>query len=172
MIINGFAPIADVDAKILILGSMPGVASLEAHQYYAHKRNAFWPLMARLLDEDLSFDYQAKVAMLLRHSIALWDVIRCCERRGSSDSTIRNALPNDFTAFWNTHKAIALICCNGTTAYHMAKKFNITQGMSTYDNRPSLVMAPSTSCANTIPFDEKLECWQRILANVSGFLPR
>ena len=90
MLCIGLKPNIDKDCRALILGSMPGVKSLEAQQYYAHPQNRFWPMMAHLLGEALPSAYEEKLAMLLRHHIALWDSIGSCEREGSLDSAIRN----------------------------------------------------------------------------------
>ncbi|MBR1885099.1 MAG: DNA-deoxyinosine glycosylase, partial [Schwartzia sp.] len=92
----GLAPIVDEHARILILGSMPGAASLAAQEYYAHPANRFWPLMTRLLCEaETPSSYPERLAMLLRHHVALWDAIDVCDRAGSLDSDIRNATAND-----------------------------------------------------------------------------
>ena len=92
-----FPPIASPDARILILGSMPGRASLAAGQYYAHPRNAFWPIMGSLLDFDASRDYPARVDALKVAGIAVWDILDSCHRPGSLDSAIA-ALPPELRA--------------------------------------------------------------------------
>ena len=94
----GFPPSIDANCTHIILGSMPGAASLRAQQYYAYPQNRFWRLMAYLLEGgEPPQDYAARLQMLLRHHIALWDSIASCEREGSLDSAIRAAKPNDFT---------------------------------------------------------------------------
>ena len=98
MLCIGLSPSIDKDCRALILGSMPGVKSLEEQQYYAHPQNRFWPMMADLLGEALPSRYEEKLAMLLDHHIALWDSIGQCEREGSLDSAIREERGNDFTA--------------------------------------------------------------------------
>ncbi len=114
--IRSLLPAANTDANVLILGSMPGVRSLEAGQYYAHPRNDFWPLIFLVLRESDPFDYDARIAVLLQHKIALWDVIGECEREGSLDKNIKAAVPNDIRGFLKTHPGIKTICFNGTTA--------------------------------------------------------
>ena len=95
----GFPPSIDEGCTHIILGSMPGAASLRAQQYYAYPQNRFWRLMAYLLENSEPPEaYEARLRMLLRHRIALWDSIASCEREGSLDSAIRAAKPNDFTA--------------------------------------------------------------------------
>ena len=87
--ITGFAPIADEDSRVLILGSMPSEASLAKGEYYGHPRNAFWPLISALLGEPMRSSYAERVDMLRRNGIALWDVAASCEREGSGDAAIR-----------------------------------------------------------------------------------
>ena len=87
---KSFAPIVDEHSRILILGSMPGIKSLEQQEYYAHPQNRFWRLLALLLNEDVPQDYAAKQALLHKHHIALWDTLGYCEREGSLDSSIKN----------------------------------------------------------------------------------
>ena len=109
--ISSFEPIADPHAKILILGSMPGNASLMAGQYYAHKQNVFWKIMAELLQFELNSSYEIRVQKLKSAHIALWDVLRSCKRVGSLDS---NILPNSQTAnnlqhFFQQHPVISKV---------------------------------------------------------------
>ena len=91
---KSFAPIVDEHSRILILGSMPGIKSLEQQEYYAHPQNRFWRLLALLLNEDVPQDYAAKQALLHKHHLALWDTLGYCERDGSLDSNIKNEAPN------------------------------------------------------------------------------
>lgn len=88
--IFSFPPIVDSNSRILILGSIPGVKSLEKQQYYGHPQNKFWKIIFELLNEDFTGDYGEKIRMLKKHRIALWDVIDSCERKGSLDSEIKN----------------------------------------------------------------------------------
>ncbi len=103
--IHSFQPIANHHAKILILGSMPGEASLAANQYYAHSRNAFWPIIAQLLRISPGVHYEERVAALKSCDIALWDVLKSCERTGSLDSMIRAGthVINDFESFFSMY---------------------------------------------------------------------
>lgn len=103
-----FPPIENPSAQILILGSMPGVLSLQANQYYAHPRNAFWPIMGTLFNFDGAAPYAARVEALKAADIALWDVLHSCVRSGSLDSAILKGsrVANDFAAFFETHTAI------------------------------------------------------------------
>lgn len=117
--IHSFAPIARADAQVLILGSMPGEASLAAGRYYAHPRNSFWPVLGTLCGFPADAPYERRVAALQRGGIALWDVLRSCERAGSLDGDIvaATAEANDFAAFFAAHSRIRAVFCNGGSAF-------------------------------------------------------
>lgn len=116
MIVRSFAPIAAPDAHTLILGSMPGIASLEAGQYYAHPRNAFWPIMGALYGAWPGLPYAERVEQLKVSGVAVWDVLQSCVREGSLDADIREEVPNDFTEFFARHQNIRRIGLNGGKA--------------------------------------------------------
>ncbi|MCR5438947.1 MAG: DNA-deoxyinosine glycosylase [Selenomonas sp.] len=121
----GFPPSIDDTCHTLILGSMPGVTSLEQQQYYAHPQNRFWPLMARLLEEPaVPLVYEERLQMLLRHHIALWDSLDTCDRDGSLDSAIKNEQGNDFTALLANYPHIKTICFNGGKSAQAFKRYN------------------------------------------------
>lgn len=120
---QSFAPLVDVDSKILILGSMPGVKSLQEQEYYAHPQNRFWRLLALLLQEPAPLDYAEKKAMLARRGIALWDTLGLCEREGSLDSDIKNETPNDVPGLLAAHPSIRAVFCNGGKAAAAFKKY-------------------------------------------------
>ena len=101
-----FPPVARSDALVLVLGSMPGERSLEASQYYAHARNAFWPIMDALFGVDATAPYTERLDGLVRNRVALWDVLGTCDREGSLDSRIRNPVANDFNTFFAEHPSI------------------------------------------------------------------
>jgi hypoxanthine-DNA glycosylase len=143
----GFPPSIDNTCNILILGSMPGVTSLEKQQYYAHPQNRFWPLMAQILEgTDIPpAKYEERLNMLLHHHIALWDSIDTCNRNGSLDTAIHNVAANDFTVFLQRYPSIQAICFNGTKAFQTFKRYNkpLLEKSS-----PHLLPMPSTSPAN------------------------
>ena len=116
--VTGFPPIASDDAEILILGSIPSVKSLEESQYYGHPRNAFWYIMGKLLGFAPSLDYEKRKAFLIKHKIALLDVLKGCEREGSLDSAIKNDSMeiNDFDTFFKSHPNIRRVFFNGIKA--------------------------------------------------------
>jgi hypoxanthine-DNA glycosylase len=162
-IIRGFAPIADADSRVLILGSVPSIASLAKGEYYGHPRNAFWSLISALLGEPYQDDYVDRKLMLLRHGIALWDVVAACERSGSKDAAIRNAVINDFTEFFAAHSALRHVFFNGTKASELYKQHvGFSQGCIRYDR------LGSTSPAHAVSFDKRLSDWQRILTHLQG----
>lgn len=153
-----FAPVADSRSRMLILGSMPGKASLRKHQYYGHPQNAFWRLMCVLLKEPFADDYETRVNMLLRRGIALWDVIQSCRRQSSLDADIRNAVVNDFSSFFKQHPAIRHVFFNGqmahnTFARHVGFDFD---GIKFH-------RLGSTSPAHAIPFEKRVEDWYKLL---------
>lgn len=171
MRIFSFDPIADKNCKILILGTMPGVMSLKKQQYYGFERNAFWRIIYELFDSELDEDYRRRKEFLLRHGIALWDVLKACEREGSSDSEIKNPEPNDFEGFFSTYPAIRHVCFNGGPAASLYRRYVSKKGIAVKMNRTNadnvnsamkFFNLPSTSPAYTLPFEKKLEQWQLV----------
>lgn len=158
MKIQSFPSIADTNAKILILGTMPGVQSLVANEYYGNPRNHFWRLLFTLCNEPFTTDYQSKKNLLLQNNIALWDVLQACEREGSLDSAILEEVPNNFNDFLKAHPNITHIFFNGQQAAKFFKKY------VDINDRYTLATLPSTSPANAgISFEGKLEVWRQIL---------
>ena len=154
--ISSFPTIVDKSSKILILGSVPGVKSLQMQQYYAHPQNNFWKLMFHLVDTEFSSDYHTRLQLLKKHRIALWDVIESCERKGSKDTDIKPEIDNDIQELINSHPNIKIIFCNGQKSYKnllkvVGKNFIIP-----------IVVLPSTIPLHTIKFEEKLEQWKII----------
>lgn len=169
MKISSFPPISTQTAKALILGSMPGEASLQANQYYAHPRNLFWPIMASVFKSKPLTTYEDRLVLLLKNDIALWDVLQHCERDGSLDSSIRHEVPNDFETFLEKHPSITHIFFNGQKARNSFKKW--VQPRLRVD-RYSFYTLPSTSPANASwSFARKCECWQMIVDNAPRGLP-
>ena len=153
---RSFDPVAGKDARILILGSFPGVMSLEKQQYYGHGRNQFWTILAALLDEPLPEDYDGRLAMLLAHRIALWDVLNSCQRQGSLDTRIRNPQPNDLEGFLDQYQDIRHVFLNGATAEKLFERFF---GHLTI----SRTRLPSTSPAHTMSLAAKKDAWRAVL---------
>lgn len=162
--IAGLPPIENPRARVLILGSMPGVASLAAAQYYAHPRNLFWPLLGTILGFDPGSPYALRVDALKRAGIALWDVIGCCRRSGSLDARIesKSVVANDFAAFLDRHPQLHTLCFNGATAEASWRR-HVLPGLGARDLRT--LRLPSTSPANaSIDYARKLAVWSAALA--------
>ena len=165
--IYSFPPVENADAEVLILGSMPGLASLAAGQYYAHQRNAFWRIMAELLGfPPDTLPYPDRLRALRSAHIALWDVLHACERSGSLDANIVAAtrIPNDFAAFFGTHHKIRHVYFNGGGA-----ELSFRQLVLPFIPCPtdSFTRLPSTSPANAMmTFVQKLAVW-RVVVNRS-----
>ena len=121
---KSFLPNIDKKSEILILGSMPGIKSLEEQQYYAHPQNRFWELIGMFckIDNLPELSYQEKLQILLKNKIALWDVIQSCSRNGSLDSNIQNELPNYIPELLKRFPNIKVICLNGNKSYSAFKK--------------------------------------------------
>ena len=151
-----FPPVVDANCRVLILGSFPSVRSREDGFFYGHPQNRFWPLLAAVYDEDTPASIPEKKALLLRHRIALWDVIASCEITGSSDSSIRNVFPNDVSSLLK-QTGIERIYCNGRRAYDLyCRLLASSTGVEA-------ILLPSTSPANAAWRLERLiEAWQII----------
>lgn len=142
---ESFLPRIDKDSKILILGSMPGIKSLNMQQYYAHPQNRFWKLMGKFCNcDDLhNLDYEEKIQVILNNGFALWDVIASCDREGSLDSNIGNEKPNKIRELLAKYKNIKVICLNGNKSYSAFAKY-FPDLLKTY----KCCKMPSTSPAN------------------------
>lgn len=168
MAIQSFSFLAAPDSRVLILGSMPGVASLQAQQYYANPRNAFWPIMASLLGFDLALPYEQRLAQLTAKRIALWDVLASCERPGSLDSNIArdSERPNDFVSLFARCRQIRAVACNGGTAYALFRRHVLPLVDLT---GIAVLSLPSTSPAHAgKSFAAKLAEWQRVQAYLAS----
>lgn len=162
---QGFPPLSASAAHTLILGSMPGQASLREQRYYAHPRNAFWPILRDVLGLPADADYAIASAALVARGFALWDVLARCERPGSLDADIRKASveANDFSAFLAAHPGIVRVCFNGAAAQALYRRHVL----------PTLPAAlagiaqrrlPSTSPAHAgMPHAEKARRWREAL---------
>jgi len=157
LLYHNFEPIYDDHSRILVLGTFPSVKSREQNFYYGHPQNRFWRLIAALTGESLPVTIPEKKSLLLRHGIAIWDVIAACEIQGSSDSSIRNAIPNDINQILK-HAPIETICANGTKAYELYTRYCLPQ------THREAVKLPSTSPANAAWTLERLtEAWREYL---------
>jgi hypoxanthine-DNA glycosylase len=166
-LLAGFPPIERADARVLVLGSMPSVASLAAGQYYAHPRNAFWPIMGALFDFDPALPYAERAAALRAAGVALWDVLGACRREGSLDTAIEpeTMVVNDFAAFFARHPKIARVFFNGGTSAELFRRRVPPAALPPRLRERRRL--PSTSPANArLRFADKLEAWRIVAAAV------
>ena len=156
--IHSFDPVSKGDARVLILGSMPGKVSLKQNQYYAHPSNAFWKIIGDLLGADPSLPYEERLDLLKNNGIALWDVLARCERETSLDSHIKAEVANDFESFFSRHPLITLVYFNGSKAEECFRRFVLGQQVL-----PPLQLQrlPSTSPAHAgMSYAVKLHAWR------------
>lgn len=159
--VQSFAPLHRGDARVLILGSMPGRASLHANQYYAHPRNAFWPILGSWCGIAADAPYAERVTALLDAHIALWDVLEHCERVGSLDSAIdlKAARPNAIAELLGAQPQIERVLFNGAAAANIYQRFQLPQAAPLQLRR-----LPSTSPAHAgMSLAEKTRRWHQAL---------
>jgi hypoxanthine-DNA glycosylase len=150
--------VIDSATRVLVLGSLPGAASLAAAQYYAHPRNKFWLLMSEVTGVDLApLAYTARLQALLEQHVGLWDVVAEANRQGSLDSRIRDRRDNDLLALIATLPALTTIAFNGGTASRLGLKV-LGQNAARY----RIVQLPSSSPAYTLSYAEKSRLWQAL----------
>lgn len=160
-LLRAFPPLVGAGARCLVLGSMPGAASLAAGEYYAHPRNLFWPLVGEVLGFATSLPYAERCAALVARGVAVWDVLAACEREGSLDADIRadSMVLNDFAAFFARHAGIRRVCFNGGTAARLFVR-RVLPGLPMGAGL-ECVPLPSTSPAfAAMPRAEKLAHWR------------
>lgn len=156
--LQSFPPLLGPDTRILIVGSMPGEASLRAGQYYAHPRNQFWPLIFDIFEQGRPpRDYADKTAAILRHGLGLWDSLSACERSGSLDARITRPQANDFPALLRMYPQIRCLLFNGAAAFRFYKQaFGVPQTV--------WQQMPSTSPAHaSLSYSQKLTLWRQAL---------
>jgi len=151
----GLPPIARSDARLFVLGSLPGDASLAAQRYYAHPTNQFWRLLGSAIGEQLQdLDYEARLALLAERRIGLWDVIASAARRGSLDQAIREAEHNEIEHLLHDFRDLRAIAFNGSTAAAAGRRL-----IGCPPPGIALIDLPSSSAANTRPFIDKAAAW-------------
>lgn len=155
--VRSFAPVARGDARVLVLGSMPGEESLRRREYYAHPRNAFWRIAGALWGFDAGVPYAERLEALQRAGVALWDVLGSCRRKGSLDADIEDAVPNDLPGLLAKCPGVRTIGCNGGAAFAALKRFFPELGARA-------ARLPSTSPAAAMWREaEKLAMWREAL---------
>ncbi len=157
-VLQGLPALALPQARLLVLGSFPSVASLAAGQYYGHPRNQFWPLLSALWGQDLrAMPYEQRCAWVTRRGLAVWDVYASCQREGSLDADIRAAAPNDLQALVRGLPELRAIAHNGGES---ARSLRVTQALGL-----PVFRLPSTSPANASwSFERKLQAWREVFA--------
>jgi hypoxanthine-DNA glycosylase len=157
-LLEGFPPVVDDNADLLILGSFPSVQSLATRQYYGNPRNAFWPITAALFGFDASAPYETRLAALQSVGVALWDVLHRCRRAGSSDAKfdMKSLVANDFRQLFATYPSITRVYFNGRAAERLFERLVDVDAAVEYE------LLPSTSPARAMPAGQKLQAWRAI----------
>ena len=163
---DGFGPIANGHARVLILGTFPGAESLIRREYYAQRRNMFWRIIEEVVGISSSLPYEDRTRLLKERGIALWDVCAEVRRSGSLDSAIQISavVPNDFSTFLDTHACLTRICFNGATAEKIYRRKVLPELPVTARELPYVVL-PSTSPAHAaMPLHQKVSRWRIALS--------
>lgn len=167
--LTGFPPVLPAVARVLILGSMPGAASLQEAQYYAHPRNSFWRLMGDLVDVGPALPYDQRLQRLRDRGIALWDVLHQCQRAGSLDADIEagSRVSNDFTPLLASQPTLRRVLCNGGTAAQLFRRQVMPGLPADLRDHLQVLQLPSTSPAHAgMTYADKLARWRAALAPV------
>ena len=154
---RSFPPSESPDARVLILGSMPGGESLRRRQYYAFPHNAFWRIAGTLFSFAPDLPYAERLASLRAAGVALWDVLSECEREGSLDTAIRSPEPNDIPGLLARCPKIEMICCNGSAAFNCLRRFFPRLPV------PAVRMISTSPAAARYTFEQKLAAWRAVL---------
>lgn len=163
-----FPPIVAPDARLLILGTLPGEESLRLQQYYGHPRNHFWPLIAAIFGEAVPAAYAERVKLLKRNQCALWDVLESAQRIGSSDAAIRNPTVNPFAAFFADYPNIKMIAFNGQKARDLFHRYVVKPGHVSGQDFTTIDL-PSSSPLYTKSLEEKFGVWRtKLIVPFSG----
>lgn len=159
--ISSFAPVVNTQTRVLIVGTMPSVKSLETRQFYGNRQNAFWPIVYASFGRQLSDDYGTRTAFLLENGLGLWDAAQSCIRPGSLDSSMRDIVLNDFDSFFSQYPGIRRVLCNGGQAHRLFLKATGGTG-----GGKEVIRLPSTSPAAAMySFAQKLESWKPYLVD-------
>jgi TDG/mug DNA glycosylase family protein len=164
--VSSFPPQIGADCRVLILGTVPSLRSLQLHQSYGHAQNAFWPLMGELFDAGPQLPYAERIARLHARGVGIWDVLKTCERPGSLDSSIvrESEVPNGIPALLRRHAQIRAIALNGGKAQQAFQRHIVPKLGVRLRERIVILALPSTSPANaSIPRAEKRRRWSVLL---------
>lgn len=158
MTLEGLPPVISARTRLIVLGSFPSVASLDAQQYYAHPRNHFWPILSAIWGLDLrALPYAERIAEVRERGLGIWDVYASCRREGSLDSAIEAAEPNDLASLCRRAPQLQAVAHNGGES---ARAMRVTRGLGV-----AVLRLPSTSPANASwSFERKLAAWRAAFA--------
>lgn len=159
---TGLPPVINSSSRVIVLGSMPSIMSLNLHQYYGNPRNQFWTIMCSLFGMEPHPDYRERIAFLMERGIALWDVIESCVRKGSLDSSIAQERTNDLNRLFMSFPAIGLVVFNGIKAERSFRTKAVLE--DTVEGRLQFYTVPSSSPANTARLEVKRKEWSTIKA--------
>jgi hypoxanthine-DNA glycosylase len=165
-LLRSFDPVSSEDARVLILGSMPGERSLTAAEYYAHPRNAFWKIMQEVAGIDSAAPYEQRLQDLKVRGIALWDVLHSCHREGSLDTAIKSGSVkvNDFDAFFRGHPRMRVVLFNGGTSEQYYRRYVLPGIMN---RNITHIRMPSTSPAHAaVSLEQKIKVWRDGIAQL------
>ncbi len=166
---RGFGPVIGVKPRVLVLGSLPGRDSVLRQQYYAHERNAFWPIMERLFGIDRNMEYECRLEEIVARGIAIWDVLASADREGSLDSAIvaHTEVANDVASLLAANPGISTVILNGSKAAALYRRY-VAREVEDRGLFLRVVQVPSTSPANArYDFEHKLEAWSVLAEAVS-----
>jgi hypoxanthine-DNA glycosylase len=155
--VEGFPPLADARARVLVLGTMPGRESLLRREYYGNPRNQFWSFAGALFGFDPTEPYARRVRALIAAGVAVWDVARCCDRRASSDSSIAAVEPNDLAGFFAVHPLLAGVFFNGRKAHELFERRVVP------DLPAAALAVPRTTLPSTSPAHAGMERSEKLL---------
>jgi hypoxanthine-DNA glycosylase len=157
-LLEGFPPVIDGNAELLILGSFPSVQSLATRQYYGNPRNAFWPITGELFGFDAAAPYEIRLAALQSAGVAVWDVLHRCRRAGSSDAKFdtKSLVANDFSELFTKYPSITRVYFNGRVAQRLFERLVVVDASVSYR------LLPSSSPARAMPAGQKLQAWRAI----------
>jgi len=164
--LQSFEPVTPANARCLILGSMPGTASLDANQYYAHPRNGFWKILQSIFSGSIE-TYEHRLQLLAKNHIALWDSLKHCQRPGSLDSNISkdSVESNDFNTLLQQNPTIKLIAFNGKAAEKWFRKLALPY-LKTADIYTMVSLPSSSPAMAMLTVEEKTELWKAVLTNL------
>jgi double-stranded uracil-DNA glycosylase len=164
----GLGPVVDQKSRVLVLGTLPGDESLRLQRYYSNPTNAFWRLLASVFGAPTGATYEERLAFLSDHGIALWDVLRSAERRGSSDAAITNAEPNDFAQLFCSYPDLRCVAFNGGKAETFWRKYVAPRPDVPSSSLVTRVLPSSSGSPgrHVLPFEEKAVRWKQFLGHV------